>query len=237
MSSQTPYKGPGRPRLLPSSTTALPADEIMDVAAEMFANLGYDRTSFTAIAKAVGIQRASIYHYFANKDALLMQIGLRWLTPLDQLVNKFNSEGGPTDLLLYRYLRIDLRHIWSAPYNLGRLYQLHGAPEAADTDPAAIIIDTIHDAWTQWIARAVEAKTIRGEIDPALAGSLVESSYLGVISTERPAVTRDHGQTADAFANLILGGLVTDNQRLDQLRRLATEQDGSSPILSNILDQ
>ena len=208
----------------------------MEVAAQMFANLDYDQTSFTAIAQSVGIQRASLYHYFPNKEALLMQIGMKWLQPLDQLVEQFNREGGPTDLLLYRYLRIDLRHIWSAPYNLGRLYQLPSDSESPETDPAWAIIETIHDTWTMWISEAVEAKTFR-QVDPRLAGSLVESSYLGVIAAERTAIRRSPGQTADSFADLMLGGLIANETRLHELQHLAVELDGANPVISEVLSR
>ncbi len=222
----------GRPRLKPNSTTAPPAEEILGAAAAMFADVGYEQTSFTAIAEAVGMQRASLYHHFPNKEALLLEIGLLWLEPLGELLEEFDAEGGPCDLRLYRYLRIDLRHIQSAPYDLGRLYQLSGPPAPTGTDEANLLIDAIHDAWTRWISAAVASGAFR-PLDPALAGSLVEAAYLGVITSERPAVLDDSGRTADGFADLILRGLLHDPGRLDELRTEAVDQDGANPVLTD----
>ena len=234
MIDEQPPRPRGRPRLKPSTTDAAPAKEILGVAARMFAEVGYDKTSFTAIADAVGIQRASIYHHYANKDALLLEIGLSWLDPLAALVEQFDSEDGPDDLRLYRYLRIDLRHIQSAPYDLSRLYHLPVALDDDGCDPIGTIIDMIHDAWTRWITAATEAGTLRS-VDPALAGSLVEASYLGVLASERPAVGVDPGTTADEFADLMLAGLVADPIRLRELQAAALEHDGDDPILHELL--
>ena len=45
--------------------------QILTTAAKVFAREGYDRASMTQVAAACGISKANIYHYYANKDALL----------------------------------------------------------------------------------------------------------------------------------------------------------------------
>ena len=45
-------------------------DAIRAVAARSFAEHGYHRTRLHAVAEAVGIQKASIFHYFPSKEAL-----------------------------------------------------------------------------------------------------------------------------------------------------------------------
>ena len=45
--------------------------DILDVAAELFIEQGYDRTSLRAIAERVGVTKAALYYHFASKEALL----------------------------------------------------------------------------------------------------------------------------------------------------------------------
>ncbi|AFK55789.1 TetR/AcrR family transcriptional regulator [Tistrella mobilis] len=53
---------------------ALLEREIKDKACTLFARKGFDGTSLTDIADAVGLSRAAIYYYFENKEALLEAI-------------------------------------------------------------------------------------------------------------------------------------------------------------------
>lgn len=47
---------------------------LLQVAARLFARDGFDRTSISDIAAAAEVSKALLYHYYANKDALLFDI-------------------------------------------------------------------------------------------------------------------------------------------------------------------
>ncbi|MBO9397111.1 TetR/AcrR family transcriptional regulator [Shimia sp. R9_2] len=47
---------------------------ILKVAAKVFAAEGFDRASMTVLAKACGVSKANIYHYYSGKDALLFDV-------------------------------------------------------------------------------------------------------------------------------------------------------------------
>ena len=46
-------------------------EKILDVAEDLMRQSGVTATSFQKISQEVGIRKASIYHHFANKDALI----------------------------------------------------------------------------------------------------------------------------------------------------------------------
>ena len=48
--------------------------EICRTAAQIFRERGYDATSVSDIARALGITKAGLYHYFESKEALLFEI-------------------------------------------------------------------------------------------------------------------------------------------------------------------
>ena len=48
--------------------------EICRTAAQIFRDRGYDATSVSDIARALGITKAGLYHYFESKEALLFEI-------------------------------------------------------------------------------------------------------------------------------------------------------------------
>lgn len=48
--------------------------EILDVSLKLFANLGYESTSISRIAKEAGISKGLIYNYFESKEELLKSL-------------------------------------------------------------------------------------------------------------------------------------------------------------------
>jgi AcrR family transcriptional regulator len=74
--------------------------EILDAAARLFVEQGYDGTSMGALAKAAGITPTTIYWYFDDKDAVLVAV-------LSQLIRtagaEYDSDALPTltDRLLW----------------------------------------------------------------------------------------------------------------------------------------
>jgi AcrR family transcriptional regulator len=57
-----------------SADHALKRDEILDCAAQCFAQKGYAAASMNDIAAACGTSKARLYHYYASKDAMLFDL-------------------------------------------------------------------------------------------------------------------------------------------------------------------
>jgi AcrR family transcriptional regulator len=53
-------------------------DQIYSIAAQMICEKGFDATSMSAIAEAVGITKAGVYHFIPSKKELLFAI-MSWL--------------------------------------------------------------------------------------------------------------------------------------------------------------
>lgn len=56
--------------------------EVLEEAAALFDRVGYHSTTVEDIARAVGIRKATIYHYFRSKDEILMTIHGEFIDPL-----------------------------------------------------------------------------------------------------------------------------------------------------------
>jgi AcrR family transcriptional regulator len=52
-------------------------ERILDVALELFIDLGYEKTSLRQIAEKMGFTKAAIYYHFASKDDILMALHMR----------------------------------------------------------------------------------------------------------------------------------------------------------------
>lgn len=85
MPAKTSSRKPRRTRA-PEHRTAR-RDEILDVAAELFAERGYDAVSLVDIAHAVGLSKATLYHYFDRKEAILGTIVVTTIRELNAFVD------------------------------------------------------------------------------------------------------------------------------------------------------
>ncbi|MGP4022502.1 TetR/AcrR family transcriptional regulator [Actinomadura sp. 3N407] len=69
---------PLRPRKTPRQSRSAATDErILDAAARVFVEHGYAAGTTNRIAEAAGLSIGSLYQYFPNKDAILLQLARR----------------------------------------------------------------------------------------------------------------------------------------------------------------
>lgn len=68
-------------------------DRILKTAAQVFADSGFARASMAQVAKACGISKANIYHYYDSKDALLFDILDSYLSALRDRIKGLPLDG------------------------------------------------------------------------------------------------------------------------------------------------
>jgi AcrR family transcriptional regulator len=114
---------PGRPRLVPSSTTAPPREQVLHAAAQLFVTKGFSATSTREIAEKVGIRQASLYYHFTGKDEILAELLERSVRPtVDRVeqIEKLTASGSP-ETALYLLALVDIHTLAEAPDNIGTL--------------------------------------------------------------------------------------------------------------------
>lgn len=94
-------------------------DEIVDIAASLFAKKGYAAVGTNDLCAAVGLGKGALYNYIGSKEALLVKIQARVVVPLLADSRSINSVGGDAvvrlrllseALLVGIFARVD--HIW-----------------------------------------------------------------------------------------------------------------------------
>lgn len=76
-------------------------EQLIDIAAQLFDRKGYTQTSINDIARALGLGRSAVYHYFRNKEEILAAlVEAEALTPSHQLRELMEEPGlTPTERL------------------------------------------------------------------------------------------------------------------------------------------
>ncbi|MGB3480709.1 MAG: helix-turn-helix domain-containing protein [Mycobacterium sp.] len=118
-------EGRGRPRLEESRRPGQTArEEILDAAAELFTTRGYSSTSTRAIAEAVGIRQASLYHHFATKDDILDALVAGTVDAPLILAGELLAQTSPAASRLHLLMVSDGLQLCGGRWNLGALYLL-----------------------------------------------------------------------------------------------------------------
>ena len=131
-------------------------DTIVEIADTLFYERGFEHTSFSDIADAVGISRGNFYYHFKSKDEILdAVIAARTRKTRDMLARWEAQSDGPAECIR-RYLRIVLT-------NRGKIMQ-HGCPvgslsgELAKLDhPLRPDASAIFQVFRDWLARQFAA--------------------------------------------------------------------------------
>jgi AcrR family transcriptional regulator len=207
----------GRPRADPRSSTVDPQEEILLAAAELFAREGYTATSTRAIAQAVGLRQASLFHYYPRKEAILAELLDRTLRPPLAMSRRLEEADLGPEATLWVLAERDVSNLCAGVHNLGALQLL---PEAR--------ADQFAWFWRRrqrlfsYYRRAIRAG-VRSELFPAGARPTAPELVFGLVEsviTAKPVVRADPS-TPSQIADAALRMLGVPPGRLERARDLA----------------
>jgi len=181
--------------------------EICRTAAQIFRDRGFDATSVSDIARALGMTKAGLYHYFESKEALLFEIMTYGLDRVrDEVVIPVRGITDPEE----RLRQIIVRHACIATRGRGAVTQLND--EIRALPPAArrqieermrLYIDLVRDT----LAQLKAAGRLR-DVDPTVAAFSLMSMILWLPRWFRQDGRLTQQQVAQEIAKMALGGLL-----------------------------
>ena len=190
---------PGRPRASgdPDGERDTRRD-VLDAAAALFCTVGFTSTSTRAIADAAGVRQASIYHHFAGKDAILLELLLGTVRPSLELADALAAGTEPAAARLWTLVHADVGLLCAGPVNLGVLYML---PEVAGEQFAEFhaLRSRLRARYSELATAAGDGADDRGE----LTLGLVESVILRRRDTPDLDVAAVQGAVADGVLRLV----------------------------------
>jgi len=193
-------------------------ERILFEASRLFARQGFHATTTRQIADAVGVRQPSLFHHFASKDTI-MQTLLAWDLDLAlPALRRLAASTEPASLRLYRYVRDDVEHLATAPYNLTGLYteEVMGDPAFA---PWSAKLDRLHTRIQRIIADGISS----GEFVPMSAG-LAREAITGLLVrtlTVYSGGRASSSELGDQVATFALRALLADPTRIDSVRSSA----------------
>jgi AcrR family transcriptional regulator len=181
--------------------------EICRTAAQIFRDRGFDATSVSDIARALGLTKAGLYHYFESKEALLFEIMSFGLDRVrDEVAVPVRAIRDPEDRLrqlIVRHARITTRGQGAVAHLGDEIRALPPASRKQLEERMRVYFDLIRDT----LAELRSAGRLR-QIDLTVATFSVLGMILWLPRWFRQDGRLTQEQVADDIANLAIGGLI-----------------------------
>ena len=152
-----------------------PRGRLLEAAAKLFREKGYDRTTVRDIANEVGILSGSIFHHFRNKDEILRAVMSDCVENLLASMDKALNQAATPEQRLRAMIHCELAAILGEKGNA--LAVLVFEWRALSEEGQQSLLDRRHEyerLWQKELAKASEAGITRKTIDP-----LVLRRFLG----------------------------------------------------------
>lgn len=182
--------------------------EVLETAARMFAEKGYESTTSKDIGTELGMLRGSIYYYFESKELLLFElIEEVWVGALAYLDEILASDAGPVEKL-EELIRRHVLYLTDNTVNASLF--LHEARSLSGEHRKAVEAHELRyqRAVTQLIKDGQKLGVIRGDVD----AKLVMFQLLGAVNWTYRWYQKGKGaaatRVADQFSHSLLEGLL-----------------------------
>ena len=181
--------------------------EICRTAAALFRDRGFDATSVSDVARALGLTKAGLYHYFESKEALLFEIMSYGLDRVrDEVLVPIRAIRDPEE----RLQQIVIRHASIATQGRGAVTHLND--EIRALPPASRrqleermrkYVEIVRDT----LAELKAAGRLR-DVDPTVAAFSMVGMVLWLPRWFRQDGRLTQQQVAKEMSKLVLGGLL-----------------------------
>jgi AcrR family transcriptional regulator len=180
--------------------------DIIDAAERLFFARSYEDVSMEDIAREVELNKATIYLYFKNKEALFAAVVLRGVEILKERYTACMEQEVPGIVKVVLMGRAYYRFAQEHPDYL-RLIQFYGSERFSRENPCAAEIGkgygTCRLILRDAIREGIDDGTVRPDLDPFLASMYLMTSFMGILSMENKwkLVIEGEGFTYEQFAS------------------------------------
>lgn len=190
--------------------------KILDAAAQLFANKGFNGVSVREIAESAGVTKPVIYYYFESKEDLHQQLfQSAYQHTVGIHANIFDS-GDPVETQMRELMRSHFRFCKDNPDMVKILYDTIGKTineKGLNSEkPELLQTDTKFKRFSDFVRLGQEKGTFKPSIDPVKAGMMFLGSMNIFILTHlhsNKSVISD--EVADELMEILLKGLLADN--------------------------
>jgi len=181
-------------------------EDILEAAAQVFRQKGFHGASMQDIAKAVNLQKPSLYHHVSSKQEILLALLNRALELLLERISAIANQDIPADKKLQEMVRTYLQILAENTDLSAVLLFEHRSLERKQHAQHVPNRDKFEAMWRSVLEEGVAARLFVCD-DPALTTRAILGILNWTITWYHPDGTLEIDQIADRYSNLLLNGL------------------------------
>jgi AcrR family transcriptional regulator len=184
-------------------------DELLAIAARLFAEKGFRNTTVRDIADAAGILSGSLYHHFDSKESMVDEI---LSTFQEELFGQYDAILSSPDLdplakleqaVLVSFDAIDKHHDEVAIYQNDAAYLLTFERFAYLGERN----QQSRQVWLTLLRNGIDAGVLRDDLDLELTYRFIRDTIWVAVSWYRPGGRRTHTEIARQYLSILLEGI------------------------------
>ena len=191
-----------------TQASATRRDELLEIAAELFAEKGFKNTTVRDIADAAGILSGSLYHHFDSKESMADEILSGFLDELFGAYAEIVAERkGPRETL-EAVVVASFDSIHRRPAEVA-IYQ-NDASYLGSFERFGFLGERngqMRTMWTGLLREGVEAGVLRRDLDVELVYRFIRDTVWVAVRWYRPGGELTHTDVADQYLSILLEGI------------------------------
>ena len=182
---------------------AFKREQILAEAAELFYELGYQRTSLDMVAERLGVTKPFIYYQFKDKAEILFEIGRRSILQANEALKGALSTHGKPAVRLYNTIVAMTRGVLES----SRYTAIFFREEKNFSDADRKVLHEMHSEFDQMLVKLLEEGCLAGEFkvaDPALCALAIAGAVGWGYIWFRPSGRLSVDEIAEQMATMVM---------------------------------
>jgi AcrR family transcriptional regulator len=183
-------------------------DELLAIAARLFAERGFRNTTVRDIADASGILSGSLYHHFDSKESMVDEILQTFQNELFASYDEILASKAPARERIEAAVRLSFEALDQHHHEVA-IFQ-NEADWLGTQERFAYLADRnaqSRNVWVTLLADGVAAGELRNDLDVELVYRFIRDSVWFAVRWYRPGGDMTPRQVADQFSTLLLDGI------------------------------
>ncbi|CAM3562919.1 TetR/AcrR family transcriptional regulator [Nocardioides marinus] len=197
-----------------STAGASRREELLRIAADLFATKGFRNTTVRDIADAAGILSGSLYHHFDSKESMVDELMRTFQAELFAAYDDILASTDDARSKLERAVRLSFETI-----------ERRGAEVAIFQNEAATLGQLerfgylaernrqSRDVWVSLLTEGVESGALRSDLDITLTYRFIRDTVWVAVRWYRPGGPHTTTEVADQYLTILLDGIATSGGR------------------------